>query len=146
MNYNHTNYELFWCGCPEHFCFFLPRQSVNYKMPEIYKTQEAYKTQEIYKTQEAYKTQGCYVCTWKDAMYLPDKKKTFPKRFGFFFVWNKSVSIKRKKPRVSVDTRGFKSGGYLLSHNKCTTIGAAELNDPVRNGKGWDLSTITTLT
>ena len=26
-----------------------------------------------------------------------------------------------------------------------STIGAAELNDPVRNGKGWDLSTITTL-
>ena len=27
----------------------------------------------------------------------------------------------------------------------CSTIGVAELNDPVRNGKGWDLSAITTL-
>ena len=35
------------------------------------------------------------------------------------------------------------NGGYLLSHKR-STIGAAELNDPVRNGKGWDLSTITT--
>ena len=26
-----------------------------------------------------------------------------------------------------------------------STIGDAELNDPVRNGKGWDLSAITTL-
>ncbi len=26
----------------------------------------------------------------------------------------------------------------------CSTIGVAELNDPVRNGKGWDLSAITT--
>ena len=39
---------------------------------------------------------------------------------------------------------GSESGGYLLSHNKCSTIGVAELNDPVRNGKGWDLSAITT--
>ena len=40
--------------------------------------------------------------------------------------------------------QGSESGGYLLSHNKCSTIGVAELNDPVRNGKGWDLSAITT--
>ena len=39
---------------------------------------------------------------------------------------------------------GSESGGYLLSHNKCSTIGVAELKDPVRNGKGWDLSAITT--
>ena len=36
-----------------------------------------------------------------------------------------------------------KDGGYLLSHYR-STIGDAELNDPVRNGKGWDLSAITT--
>ena len=39
--------------------------------------------------------------------------------------------------------KGSKSGGYLLSHER-STIGVAELNDPVRNGKGWDLSAITT--
>ena len=50
----------------------------------------------------------------------------------------------KKKPK-DIISPGFKSGGYLLSHNKCTTIGVAELNDPVRNGKGWDLSAITTL-
>ena len=42
------------------------------------------------------------------------------------------------------NSSGSESGGYLLSHNKCSTIGVAELNDPVRNGKGWDLSAITT--
>ena len=31
------------------------------------------------------------------------------------------------------------------SPTTCSTIGDAELNDPVRNGKGWDLSAITTL-
>ena len=40
--------------------------------------------------------------------------------------------------------KGSESGGYLLSHLR-STIGVAELNDPVRNGKGWDLSAITTL-
>ena len=30
------------------------------------------------------------------------------------------------------------------SPTMCSTIGVAELNDPVRNGKGWDLSAITT--
>ena len=45
--------------------------------------------------------------------------------------------------------------GFLLELSKvaatyspttqCSTIGDAELNDPVRNGKGWDLSAITTL-
>ncbi len=40
-------------------------------------------------------------------------------------------------PRLS------ENGGYLLSHKR-STIGVAELNDPVRNGKGWDLSAITT--
>ena len=49
---------------------------------------------------------------------------------------------KNKEPEEK--SSGSKSGGYLLSHNKCSTIGVAELNDPVRNGKGWDLSAITT--
>ena len=39
--------------------------------------------------------------------------------------------------------KASESGGYLLSHER-STIGDAELNDPVRNGKGWDLSAITT--
>ena len=39
--------------------------------------------------------------------------------------------------------KGSENGGYLLSHKR-STIGVAELNDPVRNGKGWDLSAITT--
>ena len=52
------------------------------------------------------------------------------------------VSAETKSPKNL--SSGSESGGYLLSHNKCSTIGVAELNDPVRNGKGWDLSAITT--
>ena len=48
---------------------------------------------------------------------------------------------KQRTPKISL--RGSENGGYLLSHD-CSTIGVAELNDPVRNGKGWDLSAITT--
>ena len=48
---------------------------------------------------------------------------------------------KQRSPEANL--RASENGGYLLSHN-CSTIGVAELNDPVRNGKGWDLSAITT--
>ena len=48
-----------------------------------------------------------------------------------------------KKERLTLSNEPLGNGGYLLSH-KCSTIGDAELNDPVRNGKGWDLSAITT--
>ena len=48
-----------------------------------------------------------------------------------------------QKKRASLFSEALGNGGYLLSH-KCSTIGDAELNDPVRNGKGWDLSAITT--
>ena len=54
------------------------------------------------------------------------------------------VSNAKKKP-LDIAIEGLpKNGGYLLSHLR-STIGDAELNDPVRNGKGWDLSAITTL-
>ena len=36
---------------------------------------------------------------------------------------------KERTPKTNL--RGSQSGGYLLSHNKCSTIGDAELNDPV---------------
>ena len=52
--------------------------------------------------------------------------------------------IRKTKSLEEKSLQGSESGGYLLSHNKCSTIGVAELNDPVRNGKGWDLSAITT--
>ena len=48
---------------------------------------------------------------------------------------------KQRTPKITL--RGSENGGYLLSHKR-STIGVAELNDPVRNGKGWDLSAITT--
>ena len=67
--------------------------------------------------------------------------------------WQKYIYVKyyfilllsiKTKSLEGITLQGSESGGYLLSHNKCSTIGVAELNDPVRNGKGWDLSAITT--
>ena len=57
-------------------------------------------------------------------------------------IYRRTGGTKKKSP-VPKPGAGLKNGGYLLSHN-CSTIGDAELNDPVRNGKGWDLSAITT--
>ena len=56
--------------------------------------------------------------------------------------WVKSDDLLNKEPLIAM-MKGSENGGYLLSHKR-STIGVAELNDPVRNGKGWDLSTITT--
>ena len=53
---------------------------------------------------------------------------------------NKQGHIQRS-PEISL--KASENGGYLLSHKR-STIGVAELNDPVRNGKGCDLSAITT--
>ena len=51
------------------------------------------------------------------------------------------IAVKKKR---GSESEPLENGGYLLSH-KCSTIGDVELNDPVRNGKGWDLNAITTL-
>ena len=50
---------------------------------------------------------------------------------------------------INKEPSGNKSSGApkvaaTYSPTKRSTIGDAELNDPVRNGKGWDLSAITT--
>ena len=44
---------------------------------------------------------------------------------------------KRAKPRFRLGKRGFREGlgGDLLSHHEGSTIGAAGLNDSVRDGK-----------
>ena len=52
-------------------------------------------------------------------------------------------SLYSSKEPLILMMKGSENGGYLLSHKR-STIGVAELNDPVRNGKGWDLSAITT--
>ena len=45
---------------------------------------------------------------------------------------------------VSYDIELLKVAATYSPTTQCSTIGDAELNDPVRNGKGWDLSAITT--
>ena len=69
-------------------------------------------------------------------IYSPSLWESNGSHLFFFF-----LRYAKEEPRDEVS--GLKNGGYLLSH-KCSTIGDAELNDPVRNGKGWDLSAITT--
>ena len=49
----------------------------------------------------------------------------------------------RKAP-LRNSQRRLKLAATYSPTTQCSTIGDAELNDPVRNGKGWDLSAITT--
>ena len=51
---------------------------------------------------------------------------------------------KNKEPRGRILGAPKVAATYSPT-TQCSTIGDAELNDPVRNGKGWDLSAITTL-
>ena len=49
---------------------------------------------------------------------------------------------KKEPPRRILEV--LKVAATYSPTTQCSTIGDAELNDPVRNGKGWDLSAITT--
>ena len=53
-------------------------------------------------------------------------------------------SVAGTKKRESKRTLSKVAATYSPTMQR-STIGDAELNDPVRNGKGWDLSAITTL-
>ena len=57
--------------------------------------------------------------------------------------WHGGAAKKNPPPPGTVRKEGGKDGGYLLSRLR-STIGAAELNCPVRNGKGWNLRTKAT--
>ena len=57
--------------------------------------------------------------------------------------WNSKGDGIRKAP-LRNSQRRFKVAATYSPTTQCSTIGDAELNDPVRNGKGWDLSAITT--
>ena len=50
-----------------------------------------------------------------------------------------------KEPSGNKSSGAPKVAATYSPTTQCSTIGDAELNDPVRNGKGWDLSAITTL-
>ena len=51
----------------------------------------------------------------------------------------------RRKQRSQLESWLLKVAATYSPTMQRSTIGDAELNDPVRNGKGWDLSAITTL-
>ena len=66
-------------------------------------------------------------------MHCPnsDKPPQQPRRVGYM-----------QKKRALKDS--LKMAATYSPTMQRSTIGDAELNDPVRNGKGWDLSAITT--
>ena len=55
------------------------------------------------------------------------------------------LHAQKQRSPVSYDIELLKVAATYSPTTQCSTIGDAELNDPVRNGKGWDLSAITTL-
>ena len=59
---------------------------------------------------------------------------------GTHKLWKSSVDAKKESPKRN----SLKVAATYSPTTQCSTIGDAELNDPVRNGKGWDLSAITT--
>ena len=61
----------------------------------------------------------------------------------------RSTTSRMAKSDTNKEARGFLLGLPKVAATysptmQRSTIGDAELNDPVRNGKGWDLSAITT--
>ena len=69
---------------------------------------------------------------------LLKKKYKFSKKMG-------DRSYKKDKPRLDKNRGLDKIGDDLLSHKKCSTIGAGRLNFSVRNGKRWIPAAIVTL-
>ena len=84
-----------------------------------------------------------------------EKQKTifsFPKKFSrsekkrmrsAYRLHRRTCYTKKEPPRRISEV--LKVAATYSPTTQCSTIGDAELNDPVRNGKGWDLSAITTL-
>ena len=62
----------------------------------------------------------------------------------FLYFYIKYNLYKNKEPRGRILGAPKVAATYSPT-TQCSTIGDAELNDPVRNGKGWNLSAITTL-
>ena len=76
---------------------------------------------------------------------------SFPKNFakrekkgmGSAYRLHRRTCYTKKEPPRRI-SEVLKVAATYSPTTQCSTIGDAELNDPVRNGKGWDLSAITT--
>ena len=73
---------------------------------------------------------------------LPIANTTFGLRWGPQWKWRVGSIAHEKSPKHKLGA--LKVAATYSPTTQCSTIGDAELNDPVRNGKGWDLSAITT--
>ena len=65
------------------------------------------------------------------------------KRMGSAYRLHRRTCYTKKEPPRRI-SEVLKVAATYSPTTQCSTIGDAELNDPVRNGKGWDLSAITT--
>ena len=64
-------------------------------------------------------------------------------RMGSAYRLQRRTCYTKKEPLRRI-SEVLKVAATYSPTTQCSTIGDAELNDPVRNGKGWDLSAITT--
>ena len=82
----------------------------------------------------------------KNDFFFPPKifAKREKKRMGSAYRLHRRTCYTKKEPPRRI-SEVLKVAATYSPTTQCSTIGDAELNDPVRNGKGWDLSAITTL-
>ena len=96
-----------------------------------------------------------YVLTYRPKFFAESNGASYPRRRPLLPIqWKDAPGVglplaspdmlyKERSP-VSYDIELLKVAATYSPTTQCSTIGDAELNDPVRNGKGWDLSAITT--
>ena len=82
----------------------------------------------------------------KNDFFFPTKnfREARKKRMGSAYRLHRRTCYTKKEPPRRI-SEVLKVAATYSPTTQCSTIGDAELNDPVRNGKGWDLSAITTL-
>ena len=81
----------------------------------------------------------------KTIFSFPQKfSRSEKKRMGSAYRLHRRTCYTKKEPPRRI-SEVLKVAATYSPTTQCSTIGDAELNDPVRNGKGWDLSAITTL-
>ena len=81
----------------------------------------------------------------KRDFFFPQKfSRSEKKRMGSAYRLHRRTCYTKKEPPRRISEVLKVAATYSPTMQR-STIGDAELNDPVRNGKGWDLSAITTL-
>ena len=76
----------------------------------------------------------------KNDFFFPTKnfREARKKRMGSAYRLHRRTCYTKKEPLRRI-SEVLKVAATYSPTTQCSTIGDAELNDPVRNGKGWDL-------